>query len=133
MVTHVILRKTFRSSNDLIVVAGSSLRDAANCLQCICKLNALPLAFHITQVAGNVMSQMFLGAEPKGTSTYCFTPSLKRDIWFRTRSMEPRTRILPKMIKIWGQEGKLVVEESRSTLEALCLNPKRDFMISSSS
>ena len=29
--------------------------------QCICELNALPLALQITQVAGNVMSRTLLG------------------------------------------------------------------------
>ena len=127
MVTHNTTRNTFGSSNNLIVAAGSSLRDAVDCLQCICELNALALAFQITQVGRSIMSLMFSAAELKGTSTSCSKPSPRRDIWFQSSSMEPRTSIVPKMMMIWGLEGKLVVEGSQRTLEAWRWNPKKEF------
>lgn len=55
------MRKAYGTSKDLVDVASMSLQDAADTLQCICELNALPLALQITQVAGNVMSRTLLG------------------------------------------------------------------------
>ena len=46
---------------DLLNCANVSLNDASDTLQCICELNALPLALQITKVAGNVMSRTLLG------------------------------------------------------------------------
>ena len=55
------VRKAYSSSKALLQVTASSLQDTADTLQCICELNALPLALQITQVAGNVMSRTLLG------------------------------------------------------------------------
>ena len=55
------MRKAYGSSKSLIQVTSICLQDAADTLQCICDLNALPLALQITQVAGNVMSRTLLG------------------------------------------------------------------------
>merc|ERR1719189_2428398 len=55
------MRKAYMSSKALLEVTPLSLQDAADVLQCICELNALPLALQITQVAGNVMSRTLLG------------------------------------------------------------------------
>ena len=46
---------------ELLNCANVSLMDASDTLQCICELNALPLALQITKVAGNVMSRTLLG------------------------------------------------------------------------
>ena len=46
---------------ELLNCANVSLNDASDTLQCICELNALPLALQITKVAGNVMSRTLLG------------------------------------------------------------------------
>ena len=48
-------------SRELLDCANVSLNDASDTLQCICELNALPLALQITKVAGNVMSRTLLG------------------------------------------------------------------------
>jgi DNA polymerase alpha subunit A len=55
------MRKAYGASKSLLEMTSLSLQDAADTLQCICELNALPLALQITQVAGNVMSRTLLG------------------------------------------------------------------------
>ena len=55
------MRKAYSTSNDLLQVARIGLNDVTDVLQCVYKLNALPLALQITQIAGNVMSRTLLG------------------------------------------------------------------------
>jgi len=56
-----VMRSAYTNSRDLLNCANVSLNDASDTLQCICELNALPLALQITKVAGNVMSRTLLG------------------------------------------------------------------------
>jgi len=56
-----VMRSAYSNSNHLLQCANVSLMDASDTLQCICELNALPLALQITKVAGNVMSRTLLG------------------------------------------------------------------------
>ena len=55
------MRKAYAKSEYLMQAASACLQDAADTLQCICDLNALPLALQITQIAGNVMSRTLMG------------------------------------------------------------------------
>ena len=55
------MRKAYESSRALLNASNVSLEEAKDALQCICELNALPLALQITQVAGNVLSRTLLG------------------------------------------------------------------------
>ena len=55
------MRKSYESSRALLNAVGVSLEEARDALQCVCELNALPLALQITQVAGNVLSRTLLG------------------------------------------------------------------------
>ena len=55
------MRRAYSSSNDLLRVASIGLSDVTDILQCVYKLNALPLALQITQIAGNVLSRTLLG------------------------------------------------------------------------
>ena len=55
------MRKAYSSSQDLLRVAQVGMTDAHDTLRCVYELNALPLAFQITKIAGNVMSRTLLG------------------------------------------------------------------------
>ena len=55
------MRRAYESSRALLNAATVSLEENADALQCVCELNALPLALQITQVAGNVLSRTLLG------------------------------------------------------------------------
>ena len=44
------MRKAYESSRALLNAANVSLEEAKDALQCVCELNALPLALQITQV-----------------------------------------------------------------------------------
>lgn len=55
------MRRAYDNSNSLLKVASIGLKDVTDILQCVYKLNALPLALQITQIAGNVLSRTLLG------------------------------------------------------------------------
>ena len=44
------MRKAYESSRALLNAVSVSLEEARDALQCVCELNALPLALQITQV-----------------------------------------------------------------------------------
>lgn len=93
------MRKAFGASKSLLEATNISLQEAADILQCICELNALPLALQITQVAGNVMSRTLLGGRAE------------RNEFLLLHAFHEKGYIVPD--KQYGKSKKIIASEDQ--------------------
>ena len=65
------MRKAYESSRALLNAVSVSLEEARDALQCVCELNALPLALQITQVRDVGREEMGDGRQVAGILARC--------------------------------------------------------------
>ena len=99
------MRKAYAKSEYLIQAASVCLQDAADTLQCICDLNALPLALQITQIAGNVMSRTLMGGRAE------------RNEFLLLHAFHEKNYILPDK-QYGGKKGQKGAQDDNDDLEA---------------
>jgi DNA polymerase alpha subunit A len=85
------VHSAFNSTNDLLHLIESSLKDATYSLRIACDLSALPLAAQITNICGNVMSRTLAGGRSE------------RNEYLLLHAFAERNFIVPD--KIYGKAG----------------------------
>ena len=65
------MRKAYESSRALLNAVSVSLEEVRDALQCVCELNALPLALQITQVRDAGREEMGDGRQAAGILVWC--------------------------------------------------------------